>query len=421
MLSQQRFSTDFDQLLTLLAASPELLIIQDLDGVCMELVRNPLTRTLPAHYIDAARRLRPAFFVLTNGEHIGSRGVNTLVDNAYGHASHNAYLPGLAAGGVQWQDHFGSVNHPGISHQELDFLSSVPAVMEQALSSILSQPPFALNTADIDAARAVMVLDNPVSPTININGIHTIMNLQHEQLRELQQAVQHTMLQLMDAAQSHGLSDSFFIHYAPNLGSDADGERIKWASANDAGTTDFQFMVKGAIKEVGVLVILNRYYHQVSGHYPLGESFNARSAPREREALLQLAREHFDPAFMPRIIGVGDTVTSQANPAQSDPEHLEDHEHWLRGGSDRGFLTLVQELGRMFDSDNGVLFVDSSGGELNRPRLQQDLLATEPWTAAEGITDSEDPLQLNVVFPGGHQQYVDFFCRLARARSQSEA
>lgn len=381
----------------------------------MPLVRDPLTRKLPQRYINAASLLKPNFFVLTNGEHIGSRGVNSIVDKAMADFSlgshnhnHQSYLPGLAAGGVQWQDHFGSVNHPGVSGEELAFLDKVPVRMRDALSQVLQQPDFNLSAVEIDALLSVVILDNPVSPTININGFHTMMKLEPSRLCTLQQAVEHIMLQLMHEADQRGLTESFFIHYAPNLGSGPNGERIKWASKNDTGTTDFQFMLRGAVKEVGVLVILNQYYHQVTGEYPLGEAFNARQAPRDQQALLQLAQDHFDPEIMPRIIGVGDTVTSQ--PDEDTPGQ------WLRGGSDRGFLTLVQELGMHFQSDNGVLFVDSSGGELTRPRIKLETLAQTPWQAVAGITDCDDPLHLNVVFPQGHQQYVEFFCELADAR-----
>lgn len=407
MLSQLRFSTDHKALLQTLKHTPDLLIIQDLDGVCMELVRDPLTRTITPQYLEAARLLSPDFFVLTNGEHIGNRGVNKLVDEAFGQGEHQSYLPGLAAGGVQWQDNFGSVNHPGVSREELDFLHAAPEKMANALRSLLNQPPYSLTAHTIESILSVVILDNPVSPTININGFHTHLR-DHVQLKSLQQAVHTILLDLMQEAEHNNLGNSFFIHYAPNLGSGPEGERIKWANEDDSGTTDFQFMLRGAVKEVGVLVILNRYYHQVSGRYPLGEAFNARQAPRNQQALLELAKSHFDPALMPRIIGVGDTVTSQPDP--------DDQAKSLRGGSDRGFLTLIQELGQTFQSDNGVIFVDSSGGELSRPHIQVENLANNTWQAVSGISDSNDPLHLNVVFPQGHQQYVAFFCQLAAAR-----
>ena len=103
-----QYSLDATWFLEELAASDTLLIIQDLDGVCMGLVRDPLTRQLERRYIDAARRLDGAFYVLTNGEHIGRRGVNQLIHGALASetlaAEQGLYLPGLAAGGVQLQE-----------------------------------------------------------------------------------------------------------------------------------------------------------------------------------------------------------------------------------------------------------------------------------------------------------------------------
>ncbi|MDD2873690.1 MAG: glucosylglycerol 3-phosphatase, partial [Azoarcus sp.] len=185
---------------------------------------------------------------------------------------------------------------------------------------------------------------------------------------------------------------------------------------SSAGTTDFQFMIRGAVKEVGVRVILNQYYFEHTGHYPLGEHFNARQAPRDHGELLRLARERFDPAHMPHIVGVGDTVTSSTQ--MVDGQRLQ-----LRGGSDRGFLTLVQALGETFGAGSTVIYIDSSGGEVRRPGLDATHLqlhaadpALEPWPALEGITDPADPLRLDVVFCGGHAQYVPFFCALAERR-----
>ena len=411
LLCQQKFSTDYTALLETLAHTDNLLLIQDLDGVCMPLVNDPLTRRLSPDYLRAAHALTPEFYVLTNGEHIGRRGINHLVDNALQQSGHGQYLPGLAAGGVQWQDHFGSVNHPGVSQAELDFLLSLAARFRTALQATLSSAPFDLAASDVTAILDAAILDNPVSPTININSCFSSLQQDSDRIRRLQEATQSILMAALTEAEQQGLADSFFIHYAPNLGQGPDGERVKWATSADLGTTDFQFMLKGAVKEVGVLVILNRFYHRISGHYPLGADFNARQAPRDHSALLQLARDHFDPALMPRVVGVGDTLTSQP-----DPQHPATR---LRGGSDRGFLSLVQALGEAFQSDNAVLFVDSSGGELTRPAIDPRRLASDPWQAAAGITDADDPLHLNFVFPGGYQQYTAFFCSLADKRAPS--
>jgi len=417
------FSLDHSRLLDSLVATDKLLIIQDLDGVCMGLVRDPLTRTIERRYVHAASQLAGHFFVLTNGEHIGRRGVNGIVDNALdapGQAGEQGlYLPGLAAGGVQLQDRHGEVSHPGVSEAELTFLRTIPGKAEHFLRQLLAAPPYALAACAITPLVDASVLDNLASPTININSLYQHFSNQPALYQQLQHAVAGFMEQLQQQASACRLPESFFVHYAPNLGSDDLGqERLKHSTGENAGTTDFQFMLKGAIKEVGVLLILNHYYHQHTGHYPLGADFNARQAPREQSALLQLAREHFDPAHMPRIVGVGDTVTSVTATLDGQPQQL-------RGGSDRGFLTLVQELGQAFDSNNCVLYIDSSGDEVARPGLNAAHLQRrasdaelQAWPAAEGISDPADPLSLDVVFCDGHAQYVTFFCTLAQRYTQ---
>jgi glucosylglycerol 3-phosphatase len=162
-----------------------------------------------------------------------------------------------------------------------------------------------------------------------------------------------------------------------------------------------------------VLVLLNHHVHARTGRWPLGADFNARQAPRALEEQVALARAQIAPADMPRLVGVGDTVTSMSHDGAP-----------LRGGSDRGFLTLVQRLGEAFGTDNRVLFVDSSAGQVRRPGLDVARLAAgagdagfDPRAAAVGITDADDPLRLDVVFPGGHAQYVAFFCALAQRRA----
>jgi glucosylglycerol 3-phosphatase len=123
-----------------------------------------------------ARRLRGRFFVLTNGEHIGRRGVNRIVDTALGDAARarreGCYLPGLAGGGVQWQDASGQVSHPGVSEAELAFLATVPAAARSALGAWLAANPFALPDAEIAPLLDTCVLDNAVSPTLNLNHLY---------------------------------------------------------------------------------------------------------------------------------------------------------------------------------------------------------------------------------------------------------
>lgn len=414
------YSLDHEQLLRSLLATERLLIIQDLDGVCMGLVRDPLTRRIDRRYVEAAHRLNGAFYVLTNGEHIGSRGVNRIVEQAFDlpeHASEQGfYLPGLAAGGVQLQDRHGAVSHPGVSEAELAFLRAVPGKARAFLVELLGAPPFSMAPEAIEPLAESAVLDNLASPTLNLNVFHSHWRGQPQHYRHIQQATETFLAELLAQAETAGLGDSFFIHLAPNLGCDPDGqELLKLCEGDNAGTTDFQFMLKGAVKEVGVLVILNHYYRQHYGSYPLGEHFNARQSPRDHAGLLALAQAHFDPARMPRIVGVGDTVTSY-------PQTQNGRTRRQRGGSDRGFLTLVQELGAAFGTDNLAIFIDSSGGEVRRPgvdaaRLRQRADSDPvPWAALDGITDAEDPLRLNYIFEQGFAQYVDFFCTLASRR-----
>jgi glucosylglycerol 3-phosphatase len=418
MSEHPAFSRDHAALLRALSQAPRLLLIQDLDGVCMGLVRDPLTRRLDRGYIHAARQLDGSFYVLTNGEHIGSRGVNAIVERAFAVPEHpreqGFYLPGLAAGGVQLQDRHGQVSHPGVSEAELRFLAAVPVRATRFLTALLAAAPFHLDPHEIATLVGTTVLDNPASPTLNLNALHERLRPGPEAYAQLQQAAAAFMRQLLHEADAEGLGEAFFVHYAPNLGADAQGqERMKPADARQAGTTDFQFMLKGAVKEVGVLVILNHYYHRQTGHWPLGEHFNARQAPRDHQALLQLARAHFDPALMPHLVGVGDTVTSA-------PQTLDDGSTaHLRGGSDRGFLMLVQQLGQAMGTPSTTIYIDSSGGEVRRPGIDPVALegpSDAPWDALAGITDAGDPLRLDVLFTGGHAQYVAFFRALAERR-----
>ena len=168
------------------------------------------------------------------------------------------------------------------------------------------------------------------------------------------------------------------------------------------------------------MVILNHYYYLQTGNYPLGKNFNARQAPQNHQELLALVTENFDPQQMPQIIGVGDTVTSKA-------EVNGDSVSFKRGGSDRGFLQLVQDLGHQFNTENIVVYIDSSAGEVkNRKPLQLEKfidningIAQEKLQVTEGPgdwRDKSDPLTLNVVFPEGHQQYINLFQKAAYSR-----
>jgi glucosylglycerol 3-phosphatase len=430
-LHQRLYSLDHRAWVETLATTENLLIVQDLDGVCMELVQDPLHRRIALDYVEATRAFEGHFYVLTNGEHMGPRGVNGILERAWATSgltepdraepgltqSAPHYLPGLAAGGVQWQTQAGDIEHPGVSEAELAFLATVPQQMGTRLEQFFQRHGGVLSAAEIRQGIAASALDNPASPTANLNTFHRLLAGDRPTYVALQREMQHLMADLLSAAAQQGLADSFFVHYAPNHGRDADGgEVIWWGQGAESGTTDFQFMLRGAIKEAGVLALLNRYYAQRTGAFPLGENFSVRQAPHHLEGLLELVEQHFDPVVMPTLVGVGDTVTSV----------VVDHGGQRvvqRGGSDRHFLQLIQVLGQRFNRGNLVTYVDSSGGELkNRKAIQQAIHQGQP-VVVEGPgdpRDTEDPLRLNVVFPGGYRQYCAAFQAAAQARRDGQ-
>jgi len=385
-----------------ISTDTNVLIIQDLDGVCMPRVRDPLTRVLPVAYIEAVAKLGDRFRVLTNGEHSSTRGVNRLVERALASgrdpAAEGLYLPGLAAGGVRSQSCRGHISHPGVTPAELEFLKAVPTLLSQGVKEIIRQITPDAKEEDQERLSQAAVLDNELSPTLNLNVLFAGLCPEVETQRQLQRLSLGLLQSIEKRAQEQGLADSFFLHLAPNLGHHKGQEQLKWASPEHRGTSDFQFMLRGAVKEAGLLVLLNQHIERSTGTAPLGEDFNVRSAPRTAEGLLALAQECIAPETMPTLIGVADTITSEwvveGNQAG-----------WRRGGSDRGFLTLLQDIGRAFQTPNRVVLIDSSGGELDRPSLQDPEL--------KGLSDPEDPLQLDVLVPGGPGAYVEWFVGLA--------
>lgn len=421
-LHQQTFSLQHDRVIQHLAHTENLLIIQDLDGVCMGLVKDPLQRRVDSAYIKATRDFDGHFYVLTNGEHIGQRGMNPIVERAFGDRAQvqqeGLYLPGLAAGGVQWQDRYGNLSHPGVDEAELAFLKAVPDRIRTTLRHFAQAQSLPLDADTLAACIEASALENVASPTANLNTFHAALQGDRDRYVALQQTLQALMETLLAEAAAAGLGESFFVHYAPNHGRGPDGREIIWlAQGDESGTTDFQFMLRGAIKEAGVLALLNRYYAQRTGHAPLGEDFNVRQAPHDLEALVQQVQDAFDPAHMPTLVGVGDTVTSRVEDTADGPVAK-------RGGSDRNFLYLVQEIGRRFNNGNLVMYVDSSGGELKNRKALQIEERNGTQTVVEGpgdARDTDDPLTLNVAFPGGYRQYCDVFKRAARKRQMVQS
>ncbi|MDR9402383.1 MAG: glucosylglycerol 3-phosphatase [Halothece sp. Uz-M2-17] len=411
LLQEKSPSLNHKKLAEILINHENIIIIQDLDGVCMGLVKDPLTRTIDPNYVRATQAFAGHFYVLTNGEHIGKRGVNPIIDRAFGDPDfvreNGLYLPGLGAGGVQWQDRAGNVSHPGVTDQELAFLSQVPQRIKQQLEQFFQEQETSLSTQEIQEGIAASILDNKASPTANLNTLYEKLKASPEIYAALQEKIKQLMETLLKEAASEGLEDSFFIHYAPNLGRDQQRKEImRPVAANDSGTTDFQFMIRGAIKEAGVLAILNRYYYQRTGNYPLGETFNVRNAPNNYSNLYHLVNNHFDPDLMPVMIGVGDTVNSSVTENNGTLEAK-------RGGSDRAFLQLIQDI----HPQNIVVYIDSSGGEVkNRKPVRLETTSTGKTEVVELPTDprdTTDPLTLNVIFPQGHSEYTAFFREVA--------
>lgn len=416
-LHQQLYSLQHDRFTHLLATTQNLLIIQDLDGVCMGLVKDPLNRQIDTAYVQATQAFDGHFYVLTNGEHIGTRGVNGIIERAFGNAAQiresGSYLPGLAAGGVQWQNRYGDISHPGVSDAELAFLETVPYRIRTTLQAFAEGHTLTLDDATLEHCIQASALDNVASPTANLNTFYEALQGDRDTYIALQKSMHTLMDTLLSKAAEQGLADSFFVHYAPNHGRDEKGKEIIWLSqATESGTTDFQFMLRGGIKEAGVLALLNRYYANQTGSYPLGSDFNVRQAPQTHQELLDLVQAHFDPAVMPLIVGVGDTVTSKV-------DTIEGQRIAKRGGSDRNFLHLVQDIGRAFSCGNTVVYVDSSSGELkNRKALRlESINGTEQVIEGPGDPlDDADPLVLNVVFPQGYRQYCAAFQSAAKQR-----
>lgn len=416
-LEQQHLSLDHEKLAQVWINTPNILIIQDLDGVCMGLVKDPRQRVIAPEYVQATRAFLGHFYVLTNGEHIGSRGVNGIVAKAFAAlgkseeslTAEGLYLPGLGAGGVQWQDIYGNISHPGVTEKELQFLKNVPELMKSRLNDFWASRGDWRQSEALETVIQAAVLDNLVSPTLNLNSFWTHLADQFQVYQGLQQEMLQLMEELQSQGAAEGLPDSFFYHLAPNLGRDSQGKEVlRLATDEDSGTTDFQYMLRGAIKEAGVLAILNRYYYQQTGEYPLGPDFNVRQAPSTTAELLQLVQENFAPELMPTMIGVGDTVNStviQENGAVAVK----------RGGSDRNFLQLIQDLGRQIERPNLIVYVDSSQGEVKN-RKPVKIVGNRVVEGPGDSRDIQDPLQINVVFPGGYQQYCQFFQRVAKQR-----
>ncbi len=398
-----KYKSDLKSHINQLIDCENLLIVQDLDGVCMPLVKDPLKREIDKNYVKSIAKLENEFAVLTCGEHEGKRGVNRIVERAFNSKNlpkeRGFYLPGLAACGIEYQDNFGEVKVLGIKDEEVNFLREVPSIMKEFLYVEIENCLSYLTQEEVAYHTNLAICDTRFSPAINLNGLFSIVGNNLDKKRELQAILHRVMLKIIDLASKKGLKDSFHLHISPNLGIKEGIELIKLATHNDIGTTDIQLIIKGALKEAGLLVLLNKYIENKYGYSPFGKEFNVRNSPRSIIKLIELCKKNISQSKMPVLIGVGDTVTSTID---------NNSKEILRGGSDRGFLTLIQELGKQYKKDNLIVFVDSSHGEVNRPTVKNGNF--------DGITDKEDLLKFNLVMSGGPLEYLKWIIELSNKR-----
>ena len=377
-----------------------ILIVQDLDGVCIPLVQDPLKREINKGYVKDVSRLRERFAVLTCGEHEGRRGVNRLVEKALNSkttAKENGfYLPGLAACGVEFQDRFSNLSHPGLKDDEINFLAEVPKMMRSMLTIELKKFLPNLSNEKRNKLIDVAVCDTRFTPTLNFNEIFSYVKNDFQKVKDLQLIMGKIMNDLLEESKNFGLDNSFYLHLMPNLGIRDGREIMKYSTQNEFGTTDIQFIIKGAIKEAGLLFLLNKYIANKTGVYPFGENFNVRNAPKTHAQLIKLCRDKIPHEQMPLLVGVGDTVTSVKDNKDNS---------WLRGGSDRGFLTLIQRLGESYKKDNQVVFVNSCNEQVLRPRIN--------GTDMQGVSDPNDDLKFNMIINDGPKEYIEWFKQLA--------
>ena len=377
-----------------------ILIVQDLDGVCIPLVQDPLQREINKEYVKDVSRLREKFAVLTCGEHEGKRGVNRLVEKALDSkktAKENGfYLPGLAACGVEYQDRFSNLSYPGLKDNEINFLAEVPKMMRSMLTNELKKFLPNLSNEKRNKLIDVAVCDTRFTPTLNFNEIFSYVKNDFQKVKDLQLIMGKIMNDLLEESKNFGLENSFYLHLMPNLGIRDGREIMKYSTQNEFGTTDIQFIIKGAIKEAGLLFLLNKYIANKTGVYPFGENFNVRNAPKTHAQLIKLCRDKIPHEQMPLLVGVGDTVTSVKDNKDNS---------WLRGGSDRGFLTLIQRLGESYKKDNQVVFVNSCNEQVLRPRIN--------GTDMKGVSDPNDDLKFNMIINDGPKEYIEWFKQLA--------
>ncbi len=388
-----------------LISSKNILFIQDIDGVCIPLVKDPMTRELESRYIYAVKEFAEEFFVLTCGEHEGPRGVNRIIERSLRSTTEpknkGLYLRGLAACGVEYQENNGKISFEGVSEKELNFLSKVPILIRPKFNFIVKNIFPELSQEDINFHAVKSICETRFSPTINFNSLFDLAYKDFEKRKLIQISFEKMMNEIILEAESQGLENSFFLHISPNLGNKNGREIVKLSTKNDIGSTDIQLLIKGAVKDSGALFLLNKFIKDKTGKAPFGTNFNFRNSPNSIREKVDLCKRTIHIDEMPLIIGVGDTVTSKKN---------HDDKIYLRGGSDRSFLEFIQSLGNEFGINNKIIFVDSSSGEVERPSTKESGL--------RGISDIDDNLKFDMVFKNGPEEYINWFIELAKKRSK---
>ncbi len=397
-----KINSNTSSLEEIILSSQKILFIQDIDGVCIPLVKDPMTRKLNKEYIFAAKKLDKEFFVLTCGEHEGERGVNRIIERSLGSKfkpkQDGLYLRGLAACGVEYQNNKGEINSEGISKEELDFLANVPQIMRPKFRLIVKELFPKMDDNLINFHMKKSICDTRFSPTINFNSLFEISENNLKKIK-IQRYFQKMMNEIISIGESEGLRNSFFLHISPNLGTKNGVEILKESKKNDIGSTDIQLLLKGAQKDAGVLFLLNKFIGDRKGKKPFGENFNFKDAPIEKNEKIAFCKKYIQPKDMPLIIGVGDTITSN---------QIKKSNSFSRGGSDRSFLEFIQLLGYEFGIKNNIIFVDSSYGEVFRPSTKE--------TGLKGITDKYDSLKFDIIFQDGPEEYINWFTKIAHKR-----
>ncbi len=231
-----------EEVISTILKEKNILIVQDLDGVCIPLVQDPLKREIDKEYLKDVARLREKFAVLTCGEHEGRRGVNRLVEKALNSkttAKENGfYLPGLAACGVEFQDRYSNLCYPGLQDNEIKFLAKVPKLMRSMLTNELKEFLPNISNDLRNKCINVAVCDTRFTPTLNFNEILSYVKNDYIKIKDLQLIMVKIMNNLIEESKNCGLDDSFYLHLMPNLGLKNGREIMKYATQNEFGTTD---------------------------------------------------------------------------------------------------------------------------------------------------------------------------------------